>query len=403
MGLGGLAFAGEPDAPLPACWNSESQGRKPVVRSQGSAGTCWALTAASALEAALLPEESLVFSGEHMALRDAYSSGLREGGDYVMLMAYLSSWFGPVTEEEDPDGDGVSPEGLSPAVHVQEIQMLLGEERDVFKKKILECGGVQTSLYMNLESTSAEAGYYNASTAAYYCPQEREEDHDVLLVGWDDAFPREAFAQDPGSDGAFLCLNTWGEEFGEDGIFYISYEDANLVGNGLAYTGVEAWDNYKKIYQNDTYGWLGQQGYGRETCWFSNVYTAEADERLEALGFYAVGKDTSYELYLIRDFEGPDSFENRILLQAGSFEQAGYYTVNVKEPRELKKGERFAVAVKIITPGEASPVAVEYRADEYSQGVELEGKEGYLSPDGERWEQTETNYGSNVCLKAFTS
>ena len=61
------------------------------------------------------------------------------------------------------------------------------------------------------------------------------------------------------------------------------------------------------------------------------------------------------------------------------------------------------MAVKIITPGEASPVAVEYRADEYSQGVELEGKEGYLSPDGERWEQTETNYGSNVCLKAFTS
>ena len=388
---------------LPVYWNSAEQGRKPVVRSQGSDGTCWALTAASALEAALLPEERQVFSGEHMALGDAFSSGLEEGGDYVMIMAYLSSWLGPVTEEEDPYGDDVSPQGLSPAVHVQEIQMLLGEEVEVIKEKVMECGAVQTSLYMNQSVTEEGAGYYNSSAAAYYYPEEQIQDHDVLILGWDDSFPKESFASDPGRDGAYICLNTWGEDFGQEGIFYVSYEDANIGGNALAYTRIDPADHYGKVYQNDVYGWLGQQGYGSEICWFSNVYTAEEQEELEAVGFYATGKNTAYELYLVRDFSGPDSFAEMICLQSGSFEQSGYYTVDLETPQVLKEGERFAVTVRIRTPGESSPVAVEYAADAYSQGVVLAGKEGYISPDGQKWERTEENYGSNVCLKAFVS
>ena len=77
--------------------------------------------------------------------------------------------------------------------------------------------------------------------------------------------------------------------------------------------------------------------------------------------------------------------------------------MDLETPQVLKEGERFAVTVRIRTPGESSPVAVEYAADAYSQGVVLAGKEGYISPDGQKWERTEENYGSNVCLKAFVS
>jgi hypothetical protein len=66
------------------------------------------------------------------------------------------------------------------------------------------------------------------------------------------------------------------------------------------------------------------------------------------------------------------------------------------------QGERFAVVVKLTTPGRNNPVAVEYRANEYTQNVTTVGKEGYLSQDGQRWQNTEERFGTNVCLKAYT-
>ena len=58
----------------------------------------------------------------------------KSGGDYIMSMAYLLSWRGPVLEEEDPYGDGISPEGLKAVCHVQEIQILPEYDRDAIKE-----------------------------------------------------------------------------------------------------------------------------------------------------------------------------------------------------------------------------------------------------------------------------
>ena len=37
-------------------------------------------------------------------------------------------------------------------------------------------------------------------------------------------FSKDNFTVKPQNDGAFICQNSWGENFGDDGIFYISYE-----------------------------------------------------------------------------------------------------------------------------------------------------------------------------------
>lgn len=79
-----------------------------MVKSQGTLGTCWALTATSALEAALMPEEHLVFSADHLSMKNGFYITQNEGGDYQMAMAYLSGWYGPVLESEDPYGDEYS-------------------------------------------------------------------------------------------------------------------------------------------------------------------------------------------------------------------------------------------------------------------------------------------------------
>ena len=389
---------------LPRRFDSREQGRIPAIKSQGSYGTCWALAATSALEASLPSDVRTQLSADHMALNNRFVTSLSDGGDYVMVMAYLSGWQGPVLEREDPYGDAYSPDGLSPAVHVQEIRLLEGCTREEVKEAVCQYGAVQTSLYMSRGETDPEKGYYNPINASWYYPQERTQNHDVIILGWDDDYSRFHFSQIPPEDGAFICQNSWGEKFGENGIFYVSYADANIARTGLAYSRIEAADNYDFLYQTDDCGWVGQQGYARETCWFANVYTAqEQDLRLDAFGFYATGPDTVCELYLVHDFENPASFSDMKFLQKKELDQSGYYTIDLDEPEMIHSGERFAMVVKITTPGENHPAAVEYRADIYSQNVTTEGKEGYLSQDGKYWENTGQKFGSNVCLKGYLS
>ena len=394
---------GKSEEDFPSYWYAGDSGKKPTVRSQGKYGTCWALTAVSALETALLPDSRIQFSADHMALNNSFEVPLDEGGDYYMTMAYLSSWQGPVTEDEDPYGDEYSPENLSPAVHVQEMQLLCNPDLDEIKEAVRRYGSVQTSLYMDRGTASDESIYYKEETEGYYYPDEKTASHDILILGWNDKFPKEWFQQVPPGDGAFICQNSWGDEFGREGIFFVSYWDANIGETALVYSRVEAADNYDGIYQTDTCGWQGVQGYAQESCWFANVYTAERQEELTAVGFYATGSDTSYELFLVHDFETPDSFEHMEFLHAGNMENAGYYTVDLDKPAELEAGERFAVVVRIVTPETENPVAVEYRADEYTQNVVTDGKEGYLSQYGKKWQHTEESFGTNVCLKAYVN
>ncbi len=386
--------------PLPSRWSALEEGRAPVVRSQGKYGTCWALTAVSALETALLPKERLVFSADHMALNNAYTVDINEGGDYQMAMAYLSGWQGPVLEEEDPYGDGYSPEGLEPAVHVQEMRIMERATLEELKEAIHTYGAVQASLYMWKSMTEGRTAYYNPDASAFYCPETMEECHEVLILGWDDSFSRFQFSQIPDRDGAFICQNSWGEEFGEDGIFYVSYADANLGVKSILYTRVEPVTNYDRLYQTDDCGWVGRQGYEEESCWFANVYTAQDNETLAAAGFYATGPDTAYEIYLSRDVS--DGFRHREPLASGTLPQAGYYTIDFPAGAELSAGESFGILVRIHTPGATSPVAVEYRANEYTQKVTTENKYGYISQDGQLWTHTESRYGTNICLKAYT-
>ena len=387
---------------LPGRYDARDEGKQPVVKSQGSLGTCWALTVTSALEAAWMEKEHLIFSADHLSLNNGFRITQNEGGDYMMAMAYLSGWYGPVLEEEDPYGDGITTDGLEASVHVQEMQLLEGMSREKIKQMIYEYGPVQTSLYLDRLTTARSQDYYEEANFAYYYPEERTPTHDVLILGWDDDYPRENFKITPERDGAFICQNTWGEKFGDRGIFYVSYEDANIAKGGVAYTRVEANDNYDRIYQTDVCGWQGQQGYEEESCYFANVYTAQEDEYLKAVGFYTTDINSTYEIYTVNDFEGESSFENRVFCQSGWIENSGYFTIDLEEAIPLEAGERFAVIVKIRTPGATKPVVVELHKDVYSETVTLEGKEGYLSLYGEIWEPTEERFETNVCLKAYT-
>ena len=108
----------------PSKYDLREKGRATTVKNQGSLGTCWASASVSALETALLPEESVQFSVDHMTLKNSFAQAQNDGGEYTMGMAYLTAWQGPVYEADDPYGDGESPDGLKPVKHVQEMQVI---------------------------------------------------------------------------------------------------------------------------------------------------------------------------------------------------------------------------------------------------------------------------------------
>ena len=103
---------------LPSAYDYRKTGRAPQIGNQGSLGTCWAFASLTALESSLLPGKSMTFAVDHMSMHNSFLLGQDEGGEYTMSMAYLLAWQGPVLESQDPYGDGVSPDGLAPSVHV---------------------------------------------------------------------------------------------------------------------------------------------------------------------------------------------------------------------------------------------------------------------------------------------
>ena len=350
-----------------------------------------------------MPEKNIDFSEDHMSINNNFSMTQNDGGEYTMAIAYLASWTGPVLEEDDPYGDGYSPDGLEAVVHLQEAQVLESKNYDNIKKSVFLYGGVQSSLYMEMPDSKSTSIYYDENKYSYYYIGPEKPNHDIVIIGWDDTYPASNFTIEPEGDGAFICANSWGEEFGDMGIFYVSYYDSNIGVHNVIYTGVEDTDNYDNIYQTDLCGWVGQIGYDRDYAYFSNVYTAADDESLEAVAFYAVAPDTSYEIYIVEDFVDESSFGLRRLLTKGAFSNAGYYTVDIPDKVSLRQGGRYAVVVYIQTPNAKRPVAVEYRGDAATSSVILDDGEGYISPHGDIWIRTEDTKQCNVCLKMFTN
>ena len=172
----------------------------------------------------------------------------------------------------------------------------------------------------------------------------------------------------------------------------MSYYDSNIGLNNIIYTDVEDPDHYDHNYQTDLRGWVGQLGYGSDTVWFSNVYEAQGKETLEAAGFYATDRHSSYEVYVVKNIGGEgsikagDGFKKPGLAASGSLDYAGFYTIPLKA--DTRAGLDLEPGGAVCRAGEANdsdsvhPAAIGIRCRDGKTIVDISDGEGYISPDG---------------------
>ena len=388
---------------VPYKYDLREQLRNPRVRNQGDLGACWAFAAVSSLESSQLPYDPTVYSVDHMLRNNSFSYDISSGGGYTMGMAYLVNWQGPVKDEDDSFGDGKTDSSLEAVKHVQEMRLIAGNDAEAIKKAVYKYGGVQASIYNSLSNAFSSSEHYNKYNNAYCYIGPNKANHELVIVGWDDGYSKDNFALKPEGDGAFICQNSWGTAFGDNGYFYVSYYDSNIKLHTLAITSVEDTDNYDNIYQSDLCGWAGQVGFNEPTAYAMNVYEAVGNEMLQAAGFYATGPDTEYKIYLAKNVSDPKKIKSSELdvLASGKLNEAGYYTIPF-DAQSVKAGERFAIIIKLTVPNAVHPVAIEYAASEFTKNADLSDGEGYIGRHGDDWASTEKVNNCNVCLKVYS-
>lgn len=386
----------------PASYDLRTQGKVTPIKNQGSCGSCWSFATYGSLESYLLTSETWDFSENNLKNSHGFDLGHCDGGNHYMSTAYLARWDGPVSEADDPynPNSNVSPDGLSPQKHAQDVLFLPDRagplDNDTIKQAVMTYGSVYTSMYWGIP-------HWNEANDAYYFNGTNSSNHAVSIVGWDDDFSKTKFnAPNPPDNGAFIIRNSWGTSFGENGYFYISYYDSNIGKDNAVFTA-EQTANYNTVYQYDPLGWVDSYGYGSESGWFANVFTTSSDEQVEAVSFYVASPNSTYEIYMYQDvIAGQPKSGSLAGSKTGAIPSAGYHTVPLDSSILLNAGQKFSVVVKLITPDYNYPIPLEYPHFGYSSAATANTGESYVSHDGNSWNDITGYYdNTNVCLKAF--
>jgi C1A family cysteine protease len=378
-----------------------SAGKVSPVKDQGSWGACWTFATMASLESCLLPGELRDFSEDNVVLNSGFDTGSTpaeqydHGGNFYMSTAYLIRWSGPVEESDDTYGDSYSPPGLTPQKHVQEVLYVPGSNPENIKYALTTWGAVATSI-------DWEDWFYNAATAAFYDWGSSNISHAVTIVGWDDAYSAGNFGKAPPGPGAWLVKNSWNSSWGQGGYFWVSYYDrfcASADVYNAVYRGAEPTSNYGTIYSYDPLGECDSVGYGSDTAWGANVFTAGESQTITAVGFFTTVPSATYEVY------AGSSLSTLQAQGSGAESLPGFHTVALSSPLAVAGGSSFAVAVRLTQPGESYPIPVEDVVTGFSSAATASPGQSFVSSDGYTWRDLTSSYDStaNVCLKAYAA
>ena len=405
----------------PSSYDLRDYDRVTSIKNQSLTETCWAHAVLNAAESNMITQgyadTSIDYSEAHLVwfgrgaaepdtlspiYGDGESLGVQcydEGGNHLRAQAALSRGNGVQLQANAPDVTE-TPELDESQRYVSYARLANSDvidpsDRDSVKAAVMNTGAVTVSYY-----SVAEYYTYNSNNSAYYQTEYDSTNHAVSIIGWDDNFSKENFVNGgtPASDGAWLCKNSWSENWGDDGCFYLSYYDTS-VANAVSYEMKPA-SYYDTIYQYDGYAPY-YLGYGDDYgITGANIFTSEGNGSVSSVGFSTYNTNVNYTIYVYTGVQdGNPMSGTRRIVQSGTADYVGFHTVELNEKISIQEGEDFSVVVAF--PDGGSKFFIDDTTNEnYNSRSYLTWGSG---TNASSWTSVQESYGKDVAIKAYVN
>lgn len=397
------------------------------VKNQGNYGVCWAFAANNISESYCLknavtpvndfselhlsyftfhrPNDPLsMTNGDTLSVISGSGNFASIGSNSEITTLALSNWLGPVSESAFPysqmssvvsNGIDSSYAYSNSVAHMQDAYWISMKDPVSVKESIKMYGSAAVTIGYN-------DSYMNYQTDSFNNNASSSSNHMISIIGWDDNYSRDNFTAKPVGNGAWLCKNSWGSYWGDNGYFYVSYEDKSILESNACFYQYESASNYDKNYMYDG-GLLAcyEEYTGTNSCGIGNVFTSTEEERLEAVSFVTFQVPIQYEIRVYKNVG------NGVLAitQTGQEQYAGYHTIELDTPIPLTQGEKFSVVIKLssISGGIKVPVDAAYQGWGLSFDTAQDAGQSYISvgEDLVDWNDL-ASYGETARIKAFT-
>lgn len=243
----------------------------------------------------------------------------------------------------------------------EEIQQRL--EAEAAAREAAERLGIDYDAYFGMNAMETQAPteeqqpaekvvYMNTETYAQYTwDANAAPDHAVTIVGYDDHYPASNFIEghQPPADGAWIVRNSWGDSYGIDGYFYLSYYDRTILAPETFEFVLEADESdMSGVFMNE-YDFMPAAALNAAAAqapvYMANVYTMDIDAVLYYVSTMTANLDTNVTtaIYLLKE-DAQSPIDGELLdIRTENFHYAGYHRIQLNQHYLLPKGTTISV------------------------------------------------------------